>query len=192
VRRDGVRRPRVGFADRHPGGAGAPPVPTTRPCQELADDRQVFDPRVYDPRVQTQAPNVTLTYVRCRGSGALRRKRGPALTNRPHVARREAPAVSGDGHGHQKVCAFRRATPFGKQARWEGNRKARTLGRVAVRHTHASEHPLRHPGESRGPGPLIGAARRWIPACAGMTSAEMRVEALATMRVAPSRGMPGR
>jgi len=37
-----VRRLRVDVANRHPGGAGAPPVPTTRPCQELADDRQVY------------------------------------------------------------------------------------------------------------------------------------------------------
>jgi hypothetical protein len=35
VRRDGARRPRVWFASRHSGGVGAPPVPNTRPCQEL-------------------------------------------------------------------------------------------------------------------------------------------------------------
>jgi len=29
----------------HPGGAGAPPVPITRPCQELADDRKVYSKR---------------------------------------------------------------------------------------------------------------------------------------------------
>ena len=32
-----VRRPRAIFAGSHPGGAGAPPGSTTRPCQELAD-----------------------------------------------------------------------------------------------------------------------------------------------------------
>jgi len=52
VRRDEARRPRVWFATRHPGGAGAPPGSTTRPCQELADDRQVSD-----PRVSTLGPN---------------------------------------------------------------------------------------------------------------------------------------
>jgi hypothetical protein len=35
---DGMRRPRAGFADRPPGGAGAPPGVTTDPCEELADD----------------------------------------------------------------------------------------------------------------------------------------------------------
>ncbi len=33
----------------HPGGAGAPPVPITRPCQELADDRKVYTKRDPDP-----------------------------------------------------------------------------------------------------------------------------------------------
>jgi hypothetical protein len=37
--RDGVRRPAGGFTLKsHPGGDGVPPGPTTRPCQELADD----------------------------------------------------------------------------------------------------------------------------------------------------------
>src|SRR3990170_1786807 len=49
----------------HPGGVGAPPVPITRPCQELADDLGVALP----------------------ASGLLERnaltgKRGPALLNR--------------------------------------------------------------------------------------------------------------
>jgi len=43
-----VRRPRVGFADRYSGGAGAPPVPTTRPCQELADDLSIALPPLGD------------------------------------------------------------------------------------------------------------------------------------------------
>jgi len=47
--RDGARRPRVFLAIRHSGGAGAPPGSTTRPCQELADDRLAYPKR--DPSV---------------------------------------------------------------------------------------------------------------------------------------------
>ena len=38
MKRDGVWRPRVWFAAKHSGGAGAPSGATTSPCQELADD----------------------------------------------------------------------------------------------------------------------------------------------------------
>ena len=56
----------------HPGGAGAPPVPTMRPCQELADDPLAYtkrDPHNVDFRPFGKA-------------GHLGRKRGPALLNR--------------------------------------------------------------------------------------------------------------
>ncbi len=33
---------RTGFANRFPGRCRAPPGSTTRPCQELADDREVY------------------------------------------------------------------------------------------------------------------------------------------------------
>jgi hypothetical protein len=41
-----------GFVQRmheHPGGAGAPPGLTTKPCQELADDRLAYAKR--DPLI---------------------------------------------------------------------------------------------------------------------------------------------
>src|SRR5262245_11360891 len=43
--RSGVRRPRVGLANRLPGGAGAAPGDTRTPCQELADGRRAKLPR---------------------------------------------------------------------------------------------------------------------------------------------------
>ena len=46
VRRDGVRRPRAHATQHaHSGGAGAPPGPNMRSCQELTDDRKVHTKR---------------------------------------------------------------------------------------------------------------------------------------------------
>ena len=50
MRRDGVRCP-AGLVSQtsHSGGAGAPPGPKMRSCQELADDRKVYSKRDPDP-----------------------------------------------------------------------------------------------------------------------------------------------
>jgi hypothetical protein len=62
----------------HPGGAGAPPVPIMRPCQELADDRLACSKRYR--RVRT-------------GCGALTAKARPGADKSPPMTRREAPRV---------------------------------------------------------------------------------------------------
>ena len=41
--------PRAWFAAKRSGGAGASPGSTTRPCQELADDRKVYTKRLRSP-----------------------------------------------------------------------------------------------------------------------------------------------
>ena len=64
--------------DWHPGGAGAPPGSTTRPCQELADDREVYIKR--DPSL-SRGERIRIKR-RDGPAGHLRRKRGPALSNR--------------------------------------------------------------------------------------------------------------
>ena len=76
-------RPRAGMQSRHSGGVGAPPVPITRPCQELADDPLAYtkrDPHNVDFRPFGKA-------------GHLGRKRGPPLSNRRVGAPRGARAV---------------------------------------------------------------------------------------------------
>ena len=82
--------PRVWFAARHSGGAGAPPGPNTGPCQELADDRLAY-------------PNATpFSPLRHDGeAGTDGEKRGPVFAKSPLMARREAPA-----------CRKARATGF--------------------------------------------------------------------------------
>ena len=45
-------------------------------------------------------------------AGHLRQKRGPVSEKLPHVARREAPAVSGNGYGHHRFASFGAPLPF--------------------------------------------------------------------------------
>jgi hypothetical protein len=70
--RDGARRPRGSFAVSHPGGIGAPPGLTTKPCQELADDREAYQ----------RSLDVVLTCVRRGFAGHSRQKRGPVSASR--------------------------------------------------------------------------------------------------------------
>ncbi len=114
MRRDEARRPRAGFADRHPGGAGAPPGSTKRPRQELADDlivalpafglleREILALPAPGPLerenvalsasgllerdvTETETKAIFLAGVSSEGP---KRKRGPALTNRPQMSMR--------------------------------------------------------------------------------------------------------
>jgi hypothetical protein len=55
-------------------------VATSDPCQELADDRQAYAKR--------RPPNVTLTLVRCRGSGVLTAKARPGTDKLPRNSMR--------------------------------------------------------------------------------------------------------
>ena len=74
--------------DRHSGGAGAPPGPKMRSCQELADDRKVYSKR--DPSRQPSPHGKRDTYGE---SAAWRSAKSPRL------ARRKAPAASDNGLG---------------------------------------------------------------------------------------------
>jgi hypothetical protein len=127
VRRGEARRPRVWFAARHPGSAGAPPGSTTRPRQELADDRQV-----YDPRVQTQAPNVTLTSVRCRGSGALTAKARPDADKSPLWRADRRPPCPATDTDTKRFALFGAPTPSGdpcSATSWRGEKRSKVRTR---------------------------------------------------------------
>jgi hypothetical protein len=130
VKRDGVRCPCGQVTqDLHSGRRRAPPGSTMRPCQELADDRRVHPKRRRSllPRRSSSA-GMERGWKRCEDrwrdtygeSGACRSAKSSPL------ARREAPAASGNGDGAIGFCAFRRATP---------SKPGRV--RVAVRRTHA-------------------------------------------------------
>ena len=69
------------------GGVGAPPGSTTRPCQELADDRR-FKPNACDRLVLVGAMHRDEEPERDERieAGHLRRKRGPAPTSLPQIA----------------------------------------------------------------------------------------------------------
>ena len=69
---------------KHSGGAGAPPGPKMRPCQELA----------VDPLAYTKRGPHNVDFGPFGKAGHLGRKRGPVVVKSPRLARREAPRVS--------------------------------------------------------------------------------------------------
>ena len=124
--------------DRHPGGAGAPPGSTTRPCQELADDREVYSKR--DPSL-SRGERIRIKR-RDGPAGHLRRKRGPAPLNHRDWRAERRPRVLPRTR-HHRFALFGAPSPStrgGPKARLEGSRgdfpKLRTLKRVAARRTH--------------------------------------------------------
>ena len=135
--------------DWHPGGAGAPPGSTTRPCQELADDREVYIKR--DPSL-SRGERIRIKR-RDGPAGHSRRKRGPASSNRrkcsccacrcymsAYGAPRGARVLQGTNHRFASFGAPSPSSRGGPKARLEGSRgdfpKLRTLKRVAARRTH--------------------------------------------------------
>ena len=93
----------------HSGGIGAPPGSITRPCQELADDLGVALPAFGLLARLGEAEAASLRRSQERDS--LTGKRGPAADNSPRLARREAPAVSGDGYGAIGFAPFGAPSP---------------------------------------------------------------------------------
>ena len=154
---DGVRRPRVSLALKHSGGAGAPPGTTRSPRQELARRSRTGRPGLKRGPLPYGRPRIeqALWMLRDAAMRSSSAKRDSA-PKRARVARREAPAVSGNGHGHHRICACRRAAPSLHPE--EGQRPvSKETGRL-----------LQAPGASRVAAMRLRVRTRVIPAKAGI------------------------
>jgi hypothetical protein len=92
----------LGSQPSHSGGAGAPPGPKMRSCQELADDRKVYSKRDRSPPSGRLKPE----------AGHLRRKRGPVVAKSSPLARQEAPAVVPKGSRSHRIALFGAPSPL--------------------------------------------------------------------------------
>jgi hypothetical protein len=99
---------RASFATKRSGRRRAPPGSITRPCQELADDLGVALPAFGLLARLGEAEAASLRRSQERDS--LTGKRGRCRKT-PRLARREAPAVSGDGYGAIGFAPFGAPSP---------------------------------------------------------------------------------
>jgi len=122
VRRDEGRCPAGLVATRHSGGIGAPPGTTRSPRHELADDLGFCATGLPPSRSllrRAKEGRPTCSPWRSRsgfasaqpGARCPNRKAGPGAEQTLHLARREAPAVSGNGHGAIGFAPFGAPSP---------------------------------------------------------------------------------
>ena len=159
------------IAIRHSGGIGAPPGLTTRPCQELADDREACVKRCRTP-VSTPSAERFVPTDRRSGGGVLTAKARPGVWRKnrremsTHIlwvwrAGRRPPRSQKD-RGHHRFASFGAPPPsdqvrsgellFDKPGR---NRVAATTSRAL---THSSCPDLIR---ASMPLPCRGWKRRW-------------------------------
>ena len=86
----------------HSGGAGVPPGPKMRSCQELADD----------PLAYTKPGPHNVDFRPFGKAGHSGRKRGPVVAKSSPLARREAPAVVPKGSRSHRFALFGAPSPL--------------------------------------------------------------------------------